>query len=326
MTTNGTLKPIFIFSLPRSGSTLLQRILASHSKISSIAEPWLLLPLTHMLKEGDTASVYSHRTSQMALEDLVDSMRGGKNTYNEFLRKFIESIYQAVSKKDAIYFLDKTPRYYLIINEIAELFPDAKFIFLFRNPVQIYASIVNTWGEGALHRLFHHKIDLVEGPGLLTSGYLSLRDKAYALQYEDFVRYPERHLQDILQYLSLEPEESMLANLKEKQLPGRMGDETGAKIYKQIEASNMDKWGQAFNNRFRRRLLKRYIQKLPEQVFTIQGYSKRATLQQIKSLKIRRLTPPVDYIKYMVSQSAIYLRAHLFFSHQMSWSRGRHFE
>ena len=38
--------PIFLFSLPRSGSTLLQRVLMSHKDIASVAEPWLMLPFT----------------------------------------------------------------------------------------------------------------------------------------------------------------------------------------------------------------------------------------------------------------------------------------
>src|SRR5919107_2181016 len=36
--------PLFLLSLPRSGSTLAQRILAAHGGIATTSEPWILLP------------------------------------------------------------------------------------------------------------------------------------------------------------------------------------------------------------------------------------------------------------------------------------------
>ncbi|MFW6066259.1 MAG: sulfotransferase, partial [Planctomycetota bacterium] len=39
-----TVSPLILFSLPRSGSTLLQRMLSLHGRIASTAEPWLLIP------------------------------------------------------------------------------------------------------------------------------------------------------------------------------------------------------------------------------------------------------------------------------------------
>ena len=38
-------KLIFLFSLPRSGSTLVQRVLAVHDALITASEPWLLLSL-----------------------------------------------------------------------------------------------------------------------------------------------------------------------------------------------------------------------------------------------------------------------------------------
>ena len=41
---------IFLISLPRSGSTLLQRIIGGHKDIHTTAEPWLMLHPFHALK------------------------------------------------------------------------------------------------------------------------------------------------------------------------------------------------------------------------------------------------------------------------------------
>ena len=38
-------KPVFLFSLPRSGSTMLQRALGRHPNIATLSESWFLLGL-----------------------------------------------------------------------------------------------------------------------------------------------------------------------------------------------------------------------------------------------------------------------------------------
>jgi hypothetical protein len=38
------INPIFIFSVSRSGSTLVQRVIAAHNGVATVSEPWILLP------------------------------------------------------------------------------------------------------------------------------------------------------------------------------------------------------------------------------------------------------------------------------------------
>lgn len=42
--------PLFLLSLPRSGSTLAQRFLAAHDAIARASEPWILLPYLYTLR------------------------------------------------------------------------------------------------------------------------------------------------------------------------------------------------------------------------------------------------------------------------------------
>jgi len=147
------IKPVFIFCLPRSGSTLLQRILMGHSKISSIAEPHFLLPLILATKKEGTLTKYSHLASYRGINDMINNLPDKKNEYYKYLNEFSSNIYNALSKNDSIYFLDKTPRYVWVIPEIAKIFPEAKFVFLFRNPVQIYASILTTFSNNRFNKI-----------------------------------------------------------------------------------------------------------------------------------------------------------------------------
>ena len=67
----------------------------------------------------------------------------------KLLKSHILDLYREISKKnrndDFIYFLDKTPRYYWILNEIHELFPEAKYIYLTRNPINVFSSTMTSW-------------------------------------------------------------------------------------------------------------------------------------------------------------------------------------
>lgn len=320
------IKPVFIFSLPRSGSTLLQRVLMSHSRISSTAEPWLLLPLVGMLKEQGTLSIYSHRTSQAALTDLTGHLRGGRAQYDHLLREFVCSLYDSASREGSVYFLDKTPRYYQIIPEIAALFPEAKFIFLFRNPLHVYASIVTTWGHGTLRRLFYNTMDLEEGPDLLAQGYAQLKDCACALNYEDFVLQPEQELRRVLRYLGLDEEEGMLSRFAGQRPGGRFGDPTGAQEYSTVATASLDKWQSVFNNRFRQRLVKNYILRMPESTLALQGYDKQDILKNINEIEVLNTTPVRDYIHYYRSLALLWLKAHLFLTKAMRWTDGKYLE
>ncbi len=256
--------------------------------------------------------------------DVISNMRGGKPEYNRLLKEFVESIYAATSKNGCVYFLDKTPRYYMIIPEIVELFPDAKFIFLFRNPVHVYASILTTWGEGTLRHLFRYVEDLEEGPIFLSNGYSSIMDKAYALRYEEFVQNPKIHLKLLLDYLGLEYEESMLINFADQQLKGAMGDPTGVKAYDSIDTGSLEKWKNVFDNRFRKKLIKKYILGLPRDTLTIQGYDKKLIVEEIDGIKVGRITPLKDYCHYCRSVLILRLRLNFFLSEEMKWSVNKH--
>src|SRR5688500_15750036 len=61
--------PLFLLSLPRSGSTLAQRILAAHEAIATASEPWILLPYLYTLRERGAYAEYNHRVLVRAVED-----------------------------------------------------------------------------------------------------------------------------------------------------------------------------------------------------------------------------------------------------------------
>ena len=69
-------RPLFLLCLPRSGSTLVQRVLASHAEIATVSEPWLLLPLLYSIREHGIRAEYWHQTAAQAIADFIEELPG----------------------------------------------------------------------------------------------------------------------------------------------------------------------------------------------------------------------------------------------------------
>jgi len=316
--------PIFLFSLPRSGSTLLQRVLMSHSDIASVAEPWILLPFVYAYKREGVLTEYSHKISYSAISDFIDNLPRKYDDYHHHLKGFIESLYSMQCIHNEMYFLDKTPRYYNIIPEIVKIFPDAKFIFLFRNPVHIMSSMIETWSSGNLRRLYAYDRDLNFGMKALSKGYVDIKERSCAINYEDFVSEPLKQVQKICSYLNIEFEKNMLQNFSTQKPRGKEGDPTGIKQYQNIDKSPTIKWKKTFNTMFRKKLLYRYILKLNAETLKTQGYDKDQILHEISDMKTDSIGLIKDPLDYLFSNMVKILKLNIWFlKHTSYWAKNR---
>lgn len=290
--------PIFIFSLPRSGSTLLQRILASHADIATLPEPWILLPHVFATNEYGAYSIYGHQLAARAHLEFLDALPDGRNKYHIAMRDFIQDLYKLACRKGERYFLDKTPRYHLIANQILSLFPDCPAIFLFRNPLAVAASVIQTWGGGRF-KIHGHRIDLYEGLQRLTSAYRTHRSRVLALRYEDLVLNPEAEVHRICRYLSLDFQSTMLDAFREMSLPSSYGDPNRLR-YQGISTHGLTAWQTVMRTGFRQWWSRRYIDWIGEDRLDLMGYSLNGLRHEVSSLD-RRLGPSLIDAVFNVS-------------------------
>lgn len=279
------IKPIFVFSLPRSGSTLLQKLLGSSPDVSTISEPWLLLPLFYASKSQGVFSEYSHKNSCSALNDFISNFPNKEKDYLELLREFVLQLYSKNSSSSAVYFLDKTPRYHLVIDEIIETFPDAKFIFLWRNPLSIVSSIMQTWANGRWN-IYAFKIDLYRGMDNLVKAYAKHKDISYAIRYEDLVTNPELAIKEISSYLGLPVDTFETLDFQKVKLKGVMGDPTGSVRYKEVSSEALNKWSELLNNPIRKVWSHYYIKWIGSDRLALQGYDMEKILLDISLMPI----------------------------------------
>ncbi len=293
--------PLFIFSLPRSGSTLLQRILMSTGEIASDSEPWILLPFIYSLKSGGSVSIYSNRHSRLAIEDFISTVDGGREQYNVALREFISKLYATRCSADQVFYLDKTPRYHYIIDEIVHLFPNAKFIFLIRDLRDVFASCISTFGEGSLKSLQEYHDDLTVGSINLLNGFKKYSSKSFLVRYEDLVNYPNIQLEGLCKYLGIKFKEDILTRFIDKNLLGVMGDKIGVKNFKKLSTDSIGNWSDVFSTFLRRRLLKAYLKKVPDEFFETFDYNRNSLMKEVVENKCNALSKldGVDFY-YMV--------------------------
>jgi hypothetical protein len=274
--------PLFVLSLPRSGSTLVQRVLASHEQVSTVPEPWLVLPQVYALRERGAFAEYGHVPASRALREFAERLPGGEDAYREELRRFLLALYARASG-GGTYFLDKTPRYHFVIEDLFRLFPDAKYVFLWRNPLSIASSIAHTWARGSW-ALDRWHLDLFDGLGRLVEGYERHADASCAVRYEDLVGEPEGTWRRIFDYLQLPFDPDALRSFASVELEARMGDRTGSREYGTLNAEPVTKWRSNVTNPFRKRWCRSYLRWIGESRLSVMGYDLSQLLRELDAV------------------------------------------
>jgi hypothetical protein len=275
------IKPIFLFSISRSGSTLIQRIIAAHDGIATASEPWLLLPHAYTLRPRGVDAEYVHPLLVTAIEDFADSLPAGDDDYVEELRTFALRLYEKAAGNGEAYFLDKSPPYCLIAEEIIRLFPEGKFVFLWRNPLSVIASLIDTWGPW---KPTFMSSDLFIGLPRLAAAYEAHRPEVHAARFEDLSAGDEAAWRSLMGYLGLEFDPRALTDFAKVELPGRMGDPTGRKRYSALSSEPGQKWRGTLASPLRREWCRRYLRFLGAERLALMGYDLDGLLADLDSL------------------------------------------
>jgi len=135
-------QPVFIVAAPRSGSTLLFETLATHQSLATLGgEAHWLVEGVPELRPGSPATD-SNRLTAAALTPAI-----GERIRTAIRERLQDSAGQPVGERE-VRFLEKTPKNALRIPFIRALFPDARFIFLWRDPRENISSIIEAWRSG----------------------------------------------------------------------------------------------------------------------------------------------------------------------------------
>ncbi len=274
--------PIYIFHLPRSGSTLLQRLLATHEQVATASESHLLLPFLTTLQHRETYSLYNHDFTVWAIKEFYQTLPGKREAYLAEIRELILRLYSQAAGQNKTYFVDKAAAYHLILEEIFQLFPEAKFIFLWRNPLAVISSIMNTWNNGRWN-IFNYDVRLFDGLPHLISAYQNHSEDAHSLKYEDLIQNPESEMAQLFDYLELSMPINAITDFARVELAGRTGDMEGMKRYNTLSNEPLSKWEKILGNPLRKLWCRRYLKYIGKERLAAINYSLEEILAELQS-------------------------------------------
>ncbi|WP_016954152.1 tetratricopeptide repeat-containing sulfotransferase family protein [Catenovulum agarivorans] len=205
--------PIFIVGLPRSGSTLVEQILASHSMVDGTRELPFINQLTRNLylnnKHGHEKYQEPSDALKLALkEPFVHYPEVGVNLTSAeliMLARFYEQKTKVLRDK-APYFTDKMPNNFMHIGLIQQILPHAKIIDIRRNPMAVGLSVFRQNFPKGLSfsnnlKDFAHFYNAYLD--LMAHWDEALPDKVYHLSYEKLIENPDQEIAQLLEYCNL---------------------------------------------------------------------------------------------------------------------------
>jgi tetratricopeptide (TPR) repeat protein len=195
--------PIFIVGLPRSGSTLLEQILASHCAVEGTAE----LPDIIALSRSLGGREHEHQATRYP--EILTELSSQK------LRELGESYLAStrIQRGNLPFFIDKMPNNFLHIGLIHLILPNAKIIDARRHPMaNCFSAYKQLFAQG---QTFTYDLTDV---GHYYRNYVKVMDhwdevlpgRVLRVQYEELVADPETHIRRLLNYCELSFEDQCL--------------------------------------------------------------------------------------------------------------------
>lgn len=271
---------IFVVSQPRSGSTLLQRVLSGHPSIQTSAETWLMLHPAYSLKAQGIETEYNAAWAAKGVEDFLQHYTSGRSVYLDAIREWANVLYgSALASSGKSLFLDKTPRYFFILDELVEIFPKARFVFLLRNPLAVLASEMKTYVKGNWDVIGLFKPDLVDAPRWILDGIRKMGASAIVVRYEDFVSDADEQTKKLCEKLGIAFHPEMVEYSRAPAPKGVMNDPIGVHQHTRPSTESVDKWKWMRDDLQARHFAQAYLKTLGRDVYEAFGYEFSAAEQ-----------------------------------------------
>lgn len=242
------MRHLFIGGCGRSGTSFVQKIIISHSKITGGPEFDFLQPLMMTYRRMITPF---HLDRQEFFYD--------RASLDDYLRTFVSNalLNKHKDNTDTAFFSEKTPNNIDVAEELLTLFPDAFFLNIIRDGRDVLVSHLDVEQRFIKSGAPYNKASFsVESVCALwnksVNSYFKLvdnkvlKDRVVNLIYEDLLQHPERELTRICQRIGIELEPEMLTPHKKKVEEGPLQVDniwhTEAMLNANFDTSKIGRW------------------------------------------------------------------------------------
>lgn len=219
--------PIFVVGLPRTGTTLTERILSCHSEIESAGESFLLQTTIKRASGVRTNDAMTPTVIEAAARKDLAGIADG----------YLESV--AFKFGDKPMFIEKLPENFFYLGFIAKAFPDARIIHLNRNPMDACFALY----KQSFFRYAYSLDDLgrfyVAFARLREHWRTTLGDRMIEVGYEALVADQEARTRDMLGHIGVEFEPACLAFERNR---AASNTASTVQIREKIHARSVGRW------------------------------------------------------------------------------------
>jgi tetratricopeptide (TPR) repeat protein len=224
--------PVFIVGLPRSGTTLVDRILGSHSKVRSAGE------LDHFALAIVDAVRRAVGGAQLSRRELI--ARSADLDFAALGRDYLERAKYAAAGSER--FTDKMPLNYLYCGLIRRALPNAKIVSVFRSPMAAcYAMYKTLFKDG-----YPFSYDITEIARyyigyrrLMEHWQRTLPGAIHSIGYEAVVADPREEIRKLLDFCGLEWQDSCAEFHKN---PAPTTTASAAQVRRPLYDSSVSQW------------------------------------------------------------------------------------
>lgn len=222
--------PIFIVGMPRSGTTLLEQILSSHSSVFGAGELNTLNEVITDVTKASSEKLFTEALSKIS-----------KSNLQKISKDYLRQVW-ALSPKSA-FITDKMPANFFYLGLIYLALPNAKIIHAMRDPMDscfsCYSRLFNdtmefAYDQGTLGRYYQRYMKL------MTHWHQVLpKDTILDLPYEDMVANAEVQSKRVLKFVGLPWDPSCLEFYKNERL---VKTASVAQVRKPIYKTSVARW------------------------------------------------------------------------------------
>lgn len=208
---------IFVGGCERSGTSLVQKVLVSHSRVAGGPEFVFTGRIAELYRRMSANHPGPYATRLEAFYDGDELAAAFRRFYAGFFRRLFER------KTGAAYFCEKTPSNIYAAPQLLEIFPDSRFVHVVRDGRAVLASLrdvrkrFEAAGEAGYNRATFRSRHICARWNRAVDVHFELMADAElagrvaGVKYEDLVREPERVLTGLFGFLDLDLEEKALA-------------------------------------------------------------------------------------------------------------------
>ena len=221
-------QPIFIVGMPRSGTTLLERVLGNHSQVTSAGElDEFGLQLRWAADHGITLD--SH---------VLDRM--GELDYSELGRRYLQQTQWRA--RGAPFYVDKLPRNWMVAGFIHRALPQARILHLTRDPMDVcfsnYRALLGElfpWSYD-LHALAQHYLQYRK---VMAHWHAAMPGVILDVDYSELTRNPEATARKVLSFCGLDWEPGCVDVTRNKSAVATL---SMAQVREPIHTRFFDEW------------------------------------------------------------------------------------